>query len=132
MPNVNFRLSRVVTFVALLALAVMAIAGSIRDAAAQDAATVHLFNVVSARDEVVIGLTEAEVPALASRAPVAVVASMLASDGRLSAWRYAPTRGEDGAIRLAPISRVAIFAGGTIRLEPYLAPADQEVVAPAE
>jgi hypothetical protein len=131
-PNVSFRLPRVVAIVALLALAVMAIAGSIRDAAAQDAATVHLFNVVSARDEVVIGLTEAEVPALASRAPVAVVANLLASDGRLSAWRYAPMRGEDGVIRLTPIYRLAIFAGGTIRLEPYAAAADQEVVAPAE
>jgi hypothetical protein len=121
-----------VTFAALLTLALMAIDGSIRDAAAQDAAKVHLFSVVSARDEVVVGLTEAEVPALASRAPISVVASMLASDGRLSAWRYAPTRGEDGVIRLAPIYRLAIFAGGTIRLEPYLAAGDQEVVAPQE
>ena len=132
MPNMDFRLPRIVSVVALLALAIMAIAGSIRGAAAQDAAAVHLFSVVSARDEVVIGLTETEVPALASRAPVAVVANLLASDGRLSAWRYAPTRGEDGAIRLTPIYRVAIFAGGTIRLEPYLAAGDQEVVAPAE
>lgn len=132
MPNLTLKLPRLVTFAALLALAVMALAGSIRDAAAQDAAKVHLFNVVSARDEVVIGLTEAEVPALASRGPVAVVASMLASDGRLSAWRYAPTRGEDGVIRLTPVYRVAIFAAGTIRLEPYAAAADQEVVAPTE
>lgn len=125
----TLRLPRLVTLIAGLTLVVMAIAGSVRDATAQDS-TVHLFNVVSVRDDVVIGLTEAEVPALASRAPVAAIAGLLASDGRLSAWRYAPMRGEDGVIRLTPIHRVAIFAGGTVRLEPYAA--DQEVVAPQE
>jgi len=131
-PYLTLKLPRLVTLAALLALAAMAIVGSIQDATAQEKVKVHLFNVVSARDEVVIGLTEAEIPALASRAPVAVVANMLASDGRLSAWRYAPTRGEDGVIRLTPVYRLAIFAGGTIRLEPFAAAADQEVVAPAE
>ena len=91
---------------------------------------VHLFTVVSAKDEIVIGLTETDVPALASRAPVSAIAGMLASDGRLTAWRYGPSRGEDGVIRQVPIYRVAIFAAGTIRLEPYAS--DQEVVAPAQ
>lgn len=127
----KFELQRVAAIVALLVLAVMAITGSLQQAAAQEGAKVHLLNVVSARDEVVIGLTEGEVPALAARSPVGVVADLLATEGRLSAWRYAPTRGEDGVIRLMPIYRVAIFAAGTIRLEPYL-PSEQEVVAPTE
>ena len=126
----KFKLRRAMAIVALLALAVMATSGSPRQSAAQEGAKVHLLTVVSARDEVVIGLTENEVPALAARSPVGVVADLLAGQGRLSAWRYAPTRGDDGVIRLMPIYRLAIFAAGTIRLEPY-AP-EREVVAPAE
>lgn len=121
--------TRAVAFAALLLLVVMAIAGGAR---AQGAGTngVHLFTVTSATDEIVIGLSEAEVPALAARAPVAVVADLLAADGRLSAWRYAPSRGTDGVIRQAPVHRVAIFAAGTIRLESYMS--DQEVLAPEQ
>lgn len=94
-----------------------------------ESARMHLFTVVSARDEIVIGLSEAEVPALAGRVPVAVVADLLASGGRLTAWRYAPSRGEDGVIRQAPVHRVVIFAAGTTRLEPY--DSDQEILPPA-
>ena len=115
--------------IALLALVIM-VTGGKQEAAAQDGGGVHLLTVVSARDEVVIGLTENEVPALAARSAVGVVADLLAAQGRLSAWRYAPTRGEDGVIRLMPIYRLAIFAAGTIRLEPYVA--EQDVVAPQE
>ena len=116
--------------IALFALVFMVVTGSQQESAAQEGAKVHLLTVVSARDEVVIGLTETEVPALAARSPVGVVADLLAGQGRLSAWRYAPTRGEDGVVRLMPIYRVAIFAAGTVRLEPYVP--EQEVVAPSE
>lgn len=113
----------------LLTLAVPVFAGTARaqDAGAQS--KVHLFTVVSARDEIVIGLSETEIPALAGRTRVTVVADLLASDGRLSAWRYGPARGEDGVIRQIPVHLVAIFAAGTIRLEPYVS--EQEVIPPA-
>lgn len=124
------KLQRAVTAIAVLLLAVMAITGSPRDSAAQEEVAVHLMTVVSARDDVVIGVTETEIPALAARSPVGVVADLLAGQGRLSAWRYAPARGEDGVIRLMPIHRMAIFAGGVIRIEPYVP--DQEVVPPSE
>jgi hypothetical protein len=126
----KFKLQRAVAFVAVMALAILAVTGSLQEAAAQEGAKVHLLTVVSARDEVVIGLSENEVPALAARSPVGVVADLLAGQGRLSAWRYAPTRGDDGVVRLMPIYRVAIFAAGTIRLEPYMP--EQDVVAPKE
>lgn len=124
----SFGLPRAMTFAALLLLIVMAMAGSVQ---AQGAgSTIHLFSVASARDDIVIGLSEAEMPALASRTPVAAVANLLASDGVLHAWRYAPSRGEDGTIRQTPLYRVAIFAAGTLRLEPFTS--EQEIVAPAE
>lgn len=123
-------LPRTATLAGLALLVAMAVAGAVQAAESTAKNGVHLFTVTSAKDEIVIGLTETEVPALASRAPLSAIAGMLASDGRLSAWRYAPSRGEDGVIRQAPAYRVAIFAAGTIRLESYSS--DQEVVAPAE
>lgn len=127
LPRAKSGLPPVLTLAGMLSLVIMVIAGSVR---AEDAGKLHLFNVVSVRDEIVIGLSEAEVPALASRAPVAVLADMLASSGRLAAWRFAPARGEDGVVRLMPILRVVIFAAATVRLEPYSS--EQEVVAPAQ
>lgn len=121
---------RIVATIAIVAMAVMAVPGGLEEAAAQEGADVHLLTVVSNRDEVIIGLSEKEIPALASRSAVGLAADMLASQGRLSAWRYAPTRSDDGTVRLMPIYRVAIFAGGTVRLEPYVT--EQEVVAPKE
>lgn len=121
---------RTVAVVAVLVMAILAVAGGLKEAAAQEGTKVHLLTVVSNRDEVVIGLSEKEIPALASRPAVGLAADMLASQGRLSAWRYAPTRSDDGSVRLMPIYRVAIFAAGTVRLEPYVT--EQEVVAPKE
>ncbi len=126
----SFGPPRAAILAGLALLAVMAVAGRLQAAESTAQNGVHLFTVTSARDEIVIGLTETEVPALASRAPLSAIAGMLASDGRLTAWRYAPSRGEDGVIRQVPAYRVAIFAAGTIRLEAYSS--DQEVVAPAE
>lgn len=119
--------------VAVLALAVCALLSLVAPGAAlaQDAAAkVHLFTVVSVSDEIVVGLTEAEMPALARGNPVGVVADLLADGGRLIAWRYGPSRGEDGAIRQVAHYRVALFAGGTVRIELYRT--EQEVVPPAE
>ncbi len=125
MQKQKLGLPSVLALASMLSLVVMVIAGSVR---AQDASKLHLFNVVSVRDEIVIGVSEAEVPALASRASVSVLADLLASNGRLAAWRFAPARGEDGVIRLMPVLRVVIFAAGTVRIEPYSS--EQEVVAP--
>lgn len=129
MSSLRITPSRILTLCALLLLVAMAMAGGGR-AQAADTSTVHLFTVTSARDEIVIGLTEAEMPALASRAPLAAVANLLSGDGVLHAWRYAPARAEDGTIRQTPLYRVAIFAAGTLRLEPFSS--EQEVVLPTQ
>ena len=130
MQKSSFGLPRLMTLCAVLLLIVMAVAGSVQAQTGTDGATIHLFTVTSARDEIVIGVSEAEMPALASRNPVAALANLLAGDGVLHAWRYAPSRGEDGTIRQVPLYRLSIFAAGTVRLEPFTS--EQEVVAPTE
>lgn len=124
--------ARGIRILALVAVSVLLMLGPVaapgKVQAQQPAAEVHLFTVVSARDEIVVGLSEAEVPALGGGNPLGVVATLLADGGRLEAWRYGPSRGEDGVVRHAPQSRVAIFAAGTVRIELYRT--EQEVVPP--
>jgi hypothetical protein len=99
------------------------IAGS---AAAADAVT--LFKVVSMKDDVVIGVTAAELEALGKGAEIEVIAKALDERSVLVVWQYAPTRAADGSPRETPIRRIALYANNLIRIEPYKAV--HPVVAP--
>ncbi len=84
-----------------------------------------LFKVVSPRDEVVIG-----VPADgAGTPPLDALAARLFEAGHVVVWQYAAQRSADGVIRQAPLRRIALAAGGVLRIEPFVS--DQEVVQPA-
>ncbi|MDD3518361.1 MAG: hypothetical protein PHQ14_08430 [Chromatiales bacterium] len=83
-----------------------------------------LYKVVSARDEVVIGVD------VAAAAEVGPLAERLAKNGYLVAWQYGPARGEGGATVQKPLRRIAVFAGQVIRIEPFVS--DQPIVAPAK
>ena len=87
-----------------------------------------LFKVVSAKDELVIGLPKAQVDALGGTVPVEAVAKEIARAGQLPVWSYAPRRDAQGAARLMPVQRIVVFAAGVIRIEPYTS--DMPVVAP--
>ena len=91
-------------------------------ARAEGGAVPLLFRVVGPRDDVMIGLTPAELEAAgpaAAASPVDYLARKLVADGQLSAWRYAVGRAPDGTTRLAAIGRVAILRNDALRLEPY-------------
>ena len=82
---------------------------------------VSLFKVIGPRDEVTIGLTEAELARLGSGPGVERIARALVAEGRLTAWRYAVGRAPDGGTRFAPAGRVAILRSESLRIEPYAA-----------
>ncbi len=96
-------------------------------AAAIPEAPVTLFKVVTARDEIVIGLTREDVARLGG-ADAALVARAIAGEGAFSAWQYAVRRAPDGSLRQAPLRRVALLAASSLRVEPYATPL--AVVAP--
>ncbi len=87
--------------------------------ASAQAPTVTLFRVVTARDEVLIGLTPAELAALGGGAEVERVARRLVEAGQITAWRYTVTRAADGSTQLATRERVALLRHDSLRVEPY-------------
>jgi hypothetical protein len=96
-------------------------------AAAQTA--VKLFKMITAKDEVVIGLSEEELRSFGPRADLDNLAERLAAAGQITAWQYAVTRASDGSLVQAPLRRVAVFKSDTLRIEPYN-PAPLKAVAP--
>jgi hypothetical protein len=82
---------------------------------------VKLFKVVGARDEVWIGLTEAELAALGAGPDVERIARALVANGQLTAWQYNVRRGPDGSTQLMATQRIAVMRNDSLRIEPYTA-----------
>jgi hypothetical protein len=81
----------------------------------------HLFRVMGPRDEVTIGLTEAELQRLGTGPAVERIARRLVANGQITAWQYSVGRAADGGTRDAATRRVAILRNDTLRIEPYIA-----------
>jgi len=90
---------------------------------------IKLFKVITTKDEVTIGLTDAELRGLGTAADIDNLAQTLVRSGEMSVWQYAVKHGSDGTLVQAPLRRVAIFKSDTLRNEPYN-PAPLAVVAP--
>lgn len=80
---------------------------------------VTLFKVVGPRDEIFIGLLTAELQALGGGSHAEAISRKVAAEGQMTVWRYAVRRGENGALVMAPVAQVGIFAAGIVRIEPY-------------
>ena len=89
-------------------------------AGAQEAA-VSLFRLIGPRDEVIIGLTPAELQRLGSGPAVERIARALVAEGQITAWHYGVGRAADGSTRFATSRRVAVLRSDTLRVEPYAA-----------
>ena len=90
---------------------------------------VSLFKIVTPRDEMFIGLTAEELARLGPGTAVETLAKKIAADGQMTLWQYAVKCGADGKMVFGPSAKVAVFAAGVVRIEPYK-PA-YEVIAPA-
>jgi hypothetical protein len=107
------------TVVRRLTLALPALALAVP--ASAQAPAVMLFRIVSPRDEIIIGLTPAELAAMGSGPEAERIARKLAADGQVGAWRYVVGRAADGATRYGATGRIAIMKQDTYRIEPYRA-----------
>ncbi len=87
--------------------------------AAAQAPAAALFRIVTARDEVILGFTPAELAALGAGPEVERIARRLVEAGQVTAWRYVVTRAADGATQLAARERVAVLRHDSLRVEPY-------------
>lgn len=79
-----------------------------------------LFKVVTVKDEIVIGLNDAELGELGGDA--AGIARALASKGSLSVWQYSVQQARDGERQMTPLHKVGLLAHSSVRIEPYKQP----------
>ena len=96
---------------------------------AQAASEYHLFKVISAKDDVIIGLSPAEAEALGRGPVLDNLARRLSDLGQVTVWQFATRKADDGQLELAGLRRVAIMKSEAIRIEPYKSAV--RVVAPA-
>jgi len=78
-----------------------------------------LFKIVTARDDIVVGLNDAELKELGGDA--GRIAKAIAAKGALSLWQYNVTR-KDGEMVLAPRQKIGVLANASLRVEPYKQP----------
>ena len=88
---------------------------------AQTPPAVQLFQVTGVRDDIIIGLTPAELAALGSGPEAERIAKRLVEAGQIGAWRYNVGRAPDGSTRLNPTGRIAILRNEALRIQAYRA-----------
>jgi hypothetical protein len=81
---------------------------------------VSLFKVITTKDEIVIGVPEAELATMDGNA--GGIAKTLVSKGTLSVWQYAVHKSANGDLEQAPLHKVGLIASDSLRVEPYASP----------
>ncbi len=82
---------------------------------------VSLFKVITAKDEIVIGLTADELARLEGN-NAGGIAKMLVAKGSISVWQYAVRKAPTGDLEQAPLRQVGLIASESLRVEPYVSP----------
>lgn len=82
---------------------------------------VSLFKVVTAKDEIVIGLDDDQLATFEAK-NAGGVAKHLAEKGTLTAWQYGVRKAEAGALEQAPLRQIGLFSNDALRVEPYTTP----------
>jgi hypothetical protein len=98
-----------------LGLALACLMGStmIEPVAAAD--KVSLFKVITAKDDIVIGLTDDELAQMDGNA--GGVASALVAKGSLSVWQYAVRKAATGDLEQAPLHRIGLISTESLRID---------------
>lgn len=103
------------TYARLLAAAAFALlAGALTPAGAET-----LFKIVTVKDEIMVGLNDAELKELGGDA--GGIAKAIAAKGSLTLWQYAVTQ-KDGERMVASHAKIGVLASSSLRVEPYKQP----------
>ena len=78
-----------------------------------------LFKIVTERDDVIVGLNDAELKELGGDA--GGIAKALAAKGSLTVWQYAVGQ-KDGERFVGPRGKIGLLAAKSLRVEPYKQP----------
>ena len=86
---------------------------------AEDA--VSLFNIVTVKDEVLVGLTATELDQFGGK-DAGAIARTLRAKGTLTLWQYGVRKAANGDLEQAPLRKIALMAHSSLRVEPFSTP----------
>jgi len=82
---------------------------------------VSLFKVITTRDEIVIGISEADLAQIEGQ-NAGGVAKALVAKGSMSVWQYAVRKSASGDLEQSPLHKIGLIASDSLRVEPYATP----------
>ena len=87
--------------------------------AAAPASAETLFKIVTVKDEITVGLNDAELAEMGGDA--GGIVKVIAAKGSLTFWQYAVGQ-KDGESFVGPHAKIGVLAHATLRVEPYKQP----------
>ena len=94
---------------------------SVVSGAAFAADKVSLFKIITAKDEIVIGLSDDDLAQVDGK-NAGGIAKMLVAKGSMSVWQYAVHKSSTGDLEQAPLHRIGLISTDSLRVEPYATP----------
>jgi hypothetical protein len=82
---------------------------------------VSLFKVITTKDEIVIGISEADLAQMEGQ-NAGGVAKTLVAKGSMSVWQYAVRKSAGGDLEQSPLHKIGLIASDSLRVEPYATP----------
>ncbi|WFU18073.1 hypothetical protein [Bradyrhizobium sp. CB3481] len=82
---------------------------------------ISLFKVITTRDEIVIGISEADLAQIEGQ-NAGGVAKALVAKGSMSVWQYAVRKSATGDLEQSPLHKIGLIASDSLRVEPYATP----------
>jgi len=79
---------------------------------------ISLFKIITAKDEIIIGLSADELKAIGGT-DAGAVAHALAQKGDMAVWQYNVHRGPNGEMQQTPTAKIGLIANSSLRVEPY-------------
>ena len=105
-----------------MTVSVRLVAGAVLAAAVFAAAPLRaetLFKIITVKDEVTVGLNDAELKDMGGDA--GGIAKALKAKGTLTLWQYAVTQ-QGGERAVTPRAKIGVLAHDSLRVEPYKQP----------
>jgi hypothetical protein len=100
-------------------LTILALSAASLTLTAASASAETLFKIVTDKDDITVGLNDAELKDLGGDA--GGIAKALAAKGSLTLWQYAVSN-KDGDMVVAPRAKIGVLANSSLRVEPYKQP----------
>ena len=79
-----------------------------------------LFKIVTVKDEIIVGLNDAEMAQLGNDA--GAIAKSIVSKGSVTLWQYASKKAANGELQQAPLQKIGVMSNYSLRVEPYKTP----------